>query len=164
MCCSTPFYEEFKLRVPTLITLLDLLRNYSRVHIATPGPLGIMAFGVAKALGLSTTFAFHTDVPAYAYTYIGNPELMNFSYKLIALLCNACERVFTPSEAYKKLLREKGVKEEKIKVFKRGVDTNLFNPSKKEEGFFQRNLECRLREMWSSMWTGSQRKRCGPVC
>jgi glycosyltransferase involved in cell wall biosynthesis len=137
---STHFYEEFKLRVPTLISLLDLLRNYSRVHIATPGPLGIMAFGVAKALGLSTTFAFHTDVPAYAYTYTVSRELIDISYKLIALLCNACERVFTPSEAYKKLLREKGVKEEKIKVFKRGVDTNLFNPSKKEEGFFQRKF------------------------
>lgn len=107
---SIPFYEEFKLRVPTLITLLDLLRNYSRVHIVKPGPLGIMVFGIAKALGLSTTFAFHTDVPAYAYTYTGSRELMDFSYKLIALLCNACERVFTPSEAYKKFLREKGVK------------------------------------------------------
>ncbi|MFZ8786867.1 glycosyltransferase family 4 protein, partial [Thermocrinis sp.] len=142
---STPFYEEFKLRVPTLISLLDLLRNYSRVHIATPGPLGIMAFGVAKALGLPTTFTFHTDVPAYAYTYTGSPELMDISYKLIALLCNACERVFTPSEAYKKLLKEKGVKEEKIKVFKRGVDTSLFNPSKKEEDFFQRKFGVQVR-------------------
>jgi glycosyltransferase involved in cell wall biosynthesis len=128
---STPFYEEFKLRVPTLITLLDLLRNYSRVHIAKPGPLDIMAFGIAKALGLSTTFAFHTDLPIYAYAYTGSRELMDISYKLITLLRNACERVFMPSEAYKKLLREKGVKEEKIKVFKRGVDTSLFNPSKK---------------------------------
>ena len=142
---STPFYEEFKLRVPTLITLLDLLRNYSRVHIAKPGPLGIMAFGVAKALGLPTTFTFHTDVPVYAYAYTGSRELMDFSYKLIALLCNACERVFTPSEAYRKLLREKGVKEEKIKVFKRGVDTTLFNPSKKEEGFFQRKFGVQVR-------------------
>jgi glycosyltransferase involved in cell wall biosynthesis len=142
---STPFYEEFKLRVPTLISLLDLLRNYSRVHIATPGPLGIMAFGVAKALGLPTTFTFHTDVPAYAYTYTGSPELMDISYKLIALLCNACEKVFTPSEAYKKLLKEKGVREEKIRVFKRGVDTNLFNPSKKVEGFFQRKFGVQVR-------------------
>jgi glycosyltransferase involved in cell wall biosynthesis len=142
---STPFYEEFKLRVPTLITLLDLLRNYSRVHIATPGPLGIMAFGVTKALGLPTTFTFHTDVPAYAYAYTGSRELMDFSYKLIALLCNACERVFVPSEAYKKLLKEKGVKEEKLKVFKRGVDTSLFNPSKKEEGFFQRKFGVQVR-------------------
>jgi Glycosyltransferase len=142
---STPFYEEFKLRVPTLISLLDLLRNYSRVHIATPGPLGIMAFGVAKALGLPTTFAFHTDVPAYAYTYTGSRELMDISYKLIALLCSACERVFVPSEAYKKLLKEKGVKEEKIKVFKRGVDTSLLNPSKKEEDFFQRKFGVQVR-------------------
>ena len=142
---STPFYEELKLRVPTLISLLDLLRNYSRVHIATPGPLGIMAFGVAKALGLPTTFTFHTDVPVYAYAYTGNRKLMDISYKLIALLCNTCERVFVPSEAYKKLLKEKGVKEEKIKVFKRGVDTTLFNPSKKEEGFFQRKFGVQVR-------------------
>jgi glycosyltransferase involved in cell wall biosynthesis len=48
-------------------------------------------------------------------------------------------------EAYKKLLKEKGVKEEKIKVFKRGVDTSLFNPSKKEEGFFQRRFGVQVR-------------------
>ena len=104
-----------------------------------------MAFGIAKALGLPTTFAFHTDVPAYAYTYTGSRELMDISYKLISLLCNACERVFTPSEDYKKLLKEKGVREEKIRVFKRGVDTNLFNPSKKEEGFFQRKFGVEVR-------------------
>jgi predicted metal-dependent phosphoesterase TrpH len=80
---STPFYEEFKLRVPTLIPLLDLLRNYSRVHIATPGPLGIMAFGVAKALGLPTTFAFHTDcLPTHTPTQ----EAQNLWTSLTSLL------------------------------------------------------------------------------
>jgi glycosyltransferase involved in cell wall biosynthesis len=142
---STPFYEEFKLRVPTLISLLDLLRNYSRVHIATPGPLGHYGFWCCQGFGTSYHFYLPHGCACLRIHLHRKPELMDISYKLIALLCNACERVFTPSEAYKKLLKEKGVKEEKIKVFKRGVDTSLFNPSKKEEGFFQRKFGVQVR-------------------
>ena len=137
---STPFYEEFKLRVPSLVELLDVLKRYSHVHVATPGPLGIMSILVAKLLNLPLTFAFHTDVPSYAYKYTNSVELRDWLYRAITLICHLADKVFVPSETYLRVLAEKGVALDKIRVFKRGVDTELFSPSYREEDFFQKNF------------------------
>ncbi len=137
---STPFYEEFKLRVPSLVELMDVLKKYTHIHVATPGPAGIMAVLVAKLLNLPLTFAFHTDVPSYAYKYTNSLELKDWLYRAFALICHLADRVFVPSDTYLNRLAEWGVSTEKMRVFKRGVDTELFSPSYREEGFFQRSF------------------------
>ncbi|WP_448584524.1 glycosyltransferase [Thermocrinis sp.] len=137
---STPFYEEFKLRVPSLVELLDLLKEYSHIHVATPGPAGIMSILIAKLLNLPLTFAFHTDVPSYAYKYTNSADLRDWLYRAFAFICQLADRVFVPSETYLRTLVERGVSADKIKIFKRGVDTELFSPSYREKDFFQKNF------------------------
>jgi len=135
-----PFYHEYKLRFPSLIELLDILKNYTHVHVATPGPLGLMAFMVAKVLNLNLTFAFHTDIPMYVYNYTQSESLKNLLYKAISILCNLSDITYVPSLKYAKVLMELGVKIDKIRIFKRGVDTQLFNPIHREEKFFEKNF------------------------
>lgn len=142
MWIPTPFYEEIKLGLPYLTQILDLLEKegFTGVHIATPGPLGLIAFLVGKILGLRTTFAFHTDIPTYARIYTGDEELENILWKFFVSLANSSDKFFIPSEYYKNLFINRGVKPSKISVFVRGVDTEFFSPYKREDDFWTTKL------------------------
>ena len=138
----TPYYEELKLGVPSLLELIDLLERegFTQVHIATPGPLGLMAFLAGKLLGLKVTSAFHTDIPSYARLYTQDEELEKILWKAFVLMANLSDRFFVPSEHYLRLFVNKGVNPYKISLFRRGVDTELFSPYKKDEGFWSKNF------------------------
>lgn len=138
----TPFYEELKMGFPNFLDLVDLLEKegFTQVHIATPGPLGLLSLLAGKLLGLRITFAFHTDIPTYARTYTGDPDLEELLWKAFVFIGNLSHKFFVPSEYYKKVFVNKGLSYGKIGIFKRGVDTELFSPDKREEGFWTRKL------------------------
>lgn len=142
----TPFYEELRMGVPNFLELLDLLERegFSQVHIATPGPLGLLGFLAGKLLGLRTTFAFHTDIPTYAKTYTGDPDIEEILWRFFVLLGNWSDRFFVPSEHYRKVFTGKGLSYGKIGVFKRGVDTELFSPNKRQEDFWHKKKHQRV--------------------
>jgi glycosyltransferase involved in cell wall biosynthesis len=138
----TPFYEEIKLGLPSFTQIVDILEreNFTGVHIATPGPLGLMAFLAGKMLGLRITFAFHTDIPTYARVYTGDEELENILWRFFTLLANSSDKFFVPSEHYKNLFINRGANPSKISVFTRGVDTELFSPYKRDDEFWTTKL------------------------
>ncbi len=133
-----PYYPEFKVRIPSLIDLLDLFQKegYTHVHVSTPSALGLMALVLAKALHLKVSFTFHTDVPSYAFVYTQSKDLEESLWKAFSYLGNLCDKVFVPSLHYGRLLSSAGVDFSKVKVFKRGVDMRKFNPSYKDENFW----------------------------
>ncbi|MDW8033171.1 MAG: glycosyltransferase [Aquificaceae bacterium] len=141
----TPFYEELKMGVPNFLDLLELLERegFTQVHVATPGPLGLLGFLAGKILDLRVTFAFHTDLPAYARTYTGDAELEELFWKFFLFIGNLSDRFFVPSEHYRRLFVNRGLSYGKVGVFRRGVDTELFSPYKREEDFWIRKLNLR---------------------
>ncbi|MCS6875826.1 MAG: glycosyltransferase [Aquificaceae bacterium] len=139
----TPFYEELKMGLPNLLELIDLLEEegFTQVHLATPGPLGILGLIAGKVLNLRVTFAFHTDLPAYARTYTGDPQVEELFWKAFLLIGDLSDKFFVPSEYYRKLFVNKGLSYGKVSVFKRGVDTELFSPYKREENFWSKRFD-----------------------
>ncbi len=142
----TPFYKELKMGVPDFKDLVEELERggFTGVHVSTPGPLGLMAFLAGKLLGLRVTFAFHTDIPTYACVYTGDGELEGFLWKVFVFLANSSDRFFVPSEHYRRLFLSKGVEPSKVRVFRRGVDTKLFSPYKRNENFWNDRLGKRV--------------------
>ncbi len=142
---ATPFYEELRMGVPNFLELLDLIEKegFTQVHIATPGPLGLMGFLAGKVLNLRITFAFHTDIPAYARTYTGDSQMEELLWKAFVLLGNLSDRLFVPSEHYRKLFISNGLEYGKVSTFKRGVDTELFSPQKRREDLWTEKLGIR---------------------
>ncbi len=140
-----PFYEELRMGVPSFLELVDFIekKGFTNLHIASPGPLGLMAFLAGKLLNLRVTFTFHTDVPSYAKSYTRDENLEEFLWKAFELLMNSCDRCFVPSEHYRKLLSNKGVSYSKLSLFRRGVDAELFSPYKREENFWGNRLGIR---------------------
>jgi len=106
------------------------------VHIATEGPLGFSALNVARKLGIPVVTSFHTNFHTYGdhyhYAFLAKPLLAYFRW-----FHNRTRATFVPSQHVVDELEGFGF--QNVKVFSRGVDTELF-------GGHRRSAE--LRQSW----------------
>lgn len=126
-----PRYPELKLGLPSKKTLVKTwtLRRPDVVHIATEGPLGWSALQAAKVLKLPVTSDFRTNFQSYSKHY-GVGWLRKPIVAYLRKFHNATACTMVPTKELKKTLSENGFLN--LKVVSRGVDTSLFNTSKRD--------------------------------
>ena len=126
-----PSYPELKLGLPSKKTLVKTwtLRRPDVVHIATEGPLGWSALQAAKVLKLPVTSDFRTNFQSYSKHY-GIGWLRTPIVAYLRKFHNATACTMVPTKELKKTLSENGFLN--LKVVSRGVDTSLFNMSKRD--------------------------------
>ncbi|GAB6072129.1 glycosyltransferase [Venenivibrio stagnispumantis] len=136
---NLPEYEEIKINIPNFLDVLEYIEkeNFDVIYSATPGIMGIYGFIISKILGIPFVVAHHTDFPEYIKRYTNDHFAYQYTWKAFSFLYNNADKVLSPSNHYKNELIKNGVKSEKIKVFKRGVDLNKFNPSYKDPTFWE---------------------------
>jgi glycosyltransferase involved in cell wall biosynthesis len=127
-----PRYPELKLGLPSKKTLVKAwtLRRPDVVHIATEGPLGWSALQAAKVLKLPVTSDFRTNFQSYSKHY-GIGWLRKPIVAYLRKFHNATACTMVPTRELKKTLGENGFAN--LKVVSRGVDTQLFNVSKRDQ-------------------------------
>jgi glycosyltransferase involved in cell wall biosynthesis len=138
-----PFYREMKMYVPQLRSYLGHVRAHetSILHLTTPGPLGLAALWIAGRTGLPMVGSFHTDLAAYSRILSGSPRLGYWLQQYMRWMYGHCERVLVPSHATGVLLASARMRTERIAIWPRGVDTNLFSPAKRSTS---------LRDRWGA--------------
>jgi glycosyltransferase involved in cell wall biosynthesis len=125
-----PRYPELKLGLPSKKTLVKTwtLRRPDVVHIATEGPLGWSALQAAKVLKLPVTSDFRTNFQSYSKHY-GVGWLRKPIVAYFRKFHNATACTMVPTRELMRTLSENGFAN--LKVVSRGVDTKLFNISKR---------------------------------
>ncbi|QQE11861.1 glycosyltransferase family 1 protein [Planctomycetota bacterium] len=126
-----PKYEGLRFGLPAKKKLLNRWR-YRRpdiVHIATEGPLGLTALWAAKKLKIPISSSFHTNFQSYTSHY-GFGFLKQIAFKYLRYMHNSTQATIVPSNDVYKLLQNVGF--ENLHVIGRGVDTKLFNMSKRK--------------------------------
>ena len=125
-----PRYPELKLGLPSKKTLDKTwtLRRPDVVHIATEGPLGWSALQAAKVLKLPVTSDFRTNFQSYSKHY-GVGWLRKPIVAYLRKFHNATACTMVPTRELMRTLSENGFAN--LKVVSRGVDTKLFNISKR---------------------------------
>jgi glycosyltransferase involved in cell wall biosynthesis len=113
-------YQTIKSKMPDII------------HLATEGPLGLACLGIAKSLQIPVVSSFHTNFDLYANDYKMGVLSSGISHYL-KWFHNQTEATFAPSNACCERLQALGYKN--IKIWTRGVDTSLFNPTQKDLNF-----------------------------
>lgn len=106
------------------------------IHIATPSLLGNYALKTAKRMGLPVITIYHTNFISYVDYYIKNlPFLIDFAKvkvkDTIRSFYNQCDTVYVPSRCMIEELANEGVRTDVMKLWERGIDRNLFSPSKR---------------------------------
>lgn len=135
-----PRYPELKLGLPSKKNLVKAwtLRRPDVVHIATEGPLGWSALQAAKVLKLPVTSDFRTNFQSYSKHY-GVGWLRKPIVAYLRKFHNATACTMVPTRELQRTLGENGFVN--LKVVSRGVDTALFN-------FTKRDLQ--LRASWGA--------------
>ncbi len=136
---SLPEYDAQKLAFPPFMDVLGAIEkgNYYEVIISTPGPMGLNALMAARLLGLRTVGIYHTDFPKYVKSLTQDEVLEQLAWRYMQWFYGQMERIYVPSEFYRKQLTENGFDSAKLRVLPRGVDCARFNPGKRDEHFWE---------------------------
>lgn len=133
---SLPNYPGVKLGLPVWHRLSKLMRTQfpDVVHVVTEGPLGWAAVLTARGLGLPVTSGYHTHFDQYSGHY-GLRWLAPLVTRSLDALHRRCEATLVPAPELAQALSERGIPN--VQVVGRGVDTDLFNPARRNPALRQ---------------------------
>lgn len=121
-----PSYPEIRL---SLVAHGDIGRRLDglkpdAVHIATEGPIGWAARAACGHRRWSFTTSYHTRFPEYLAARL--PVPLSWSYALLQRFHAAAARTLVSTETLRRELAGRGF--ERLGIWSRGVDTELFRP------------------------------------
>ncbi len=128
-----PEYPEQKIFYPPFLEMLNYCceQNFTHIHAATPGPIGLAALAIAHILKLPINGTYHTALPQYARYLTGDAAIEDLTWKYALWYYGRMDAVYVPSRSTGDELVARGLPPEKIRLFPRGIDTRLFHPSKR---------------------------------
>jgi glycosyltransferase involved in cell wall biosynthesis len=137
-----PEYPDQKLFYPPVLEMLNYCyeQGFTHIHSATPGPIGLAALAIARILNLSIDGTYHTALPQYAHYLTGDAAIEELTWKFTMWYYGQMDRVYAPSRSTADELIEKGISADRIRIIERGIDINMFHPSKRN-GFFKQHCK-----------------------
>ncbi|WP_068085769.1 glycosyltransferase family 4 protein [Polycladidibacter stylochi] len=132
-----PSYPEIRLSVtwPAAVRKRISSFNCSHLHIATEGPLGLMAQRVARQEGLVFTTSYHTRFPEYLNARLPIP--LSLSYAWLRRFHNSGSGCMVATQSLENELAQRGFK--RMMRWSRGVDHDRFRPD--HESVFNGGVE-----------------------
>lgn len=136
---AIPKYPDLQFGAPVYGQIRQVLENFKPdvVHIVTEGPLGLAALYAAKKMYIPVSSGFHSSFDEFAgffgFSWLGKivKSYLRFFHQLTEVTC-------VPSQVSLQRLAQWQMRCG-LSVVSRGVDTNLFKPTR-------RNLQ--LRQQW----------------
>jgi glycosyltransferase involved in cell wall biosynthesis len=134
-----PEYELQSLSFPPVLQILDYIarEEFTELIISTPGPVGLSAVLAAKLLGLPSSSIYHTDFPQYVGILTDDAFMETLTWNYMHWFYSQQELVYVNSEDYRRSWIARGIPEERLRILPRGLDTRLFTPERRQEGFWQ---------------------------
>ncbi len=125
-----PWYRDMRIYWPRVRAFAREVRRQRTdvVHITTPGPIGLAGRWIAMHYGLPLVGSYHTQLGDYTALLSGSARLGRLTETYMRWFYGPCERLFVPSAATMALLFARGYKGDRLSVWGRGVDTEMFSP------------------------------------
>lgn len=127
-----PRYPELRFGLPAAATLERLWRatRPDAIYVATEGPLGRSAVGVAERLGIPVCTGFHTRFDDFARHY-GFGFLTPLVFRYLRNFHNRAAATLVPTAELVDFLRAHGFRN--VSILRRAVDTQRFDPCHRDE-------------------------------
>ncbi|MDR6224924.1 glycosyltransferase family 4 protein [Desmospora profundinema] len=131
------FYPEHRLSFPNPFFIRRELREFrpDLIHVTTPFNMGLMGLHIAKKEGIPLVASYHTHFDRYLQ-YYRLQFLSSWIWNYMRWFHESCELLLAPSDETKQLLENKGLP--RLDLWRRGVDTELFCPSRANHAFRRR--------------------------
>jgi glycosyltransferase involved in cell wall biosynthesis len=88
-------------------------------------------------LGLRAVGIYHTDFPQYVRILTDDSFLETLTWNYMHWFYSQLDIIYVNSQDYRRCWVERVIPEEKLKILPRGLDTKLFNPSRRDEKFWR---------------------------
>jgi glycosyltransferase involved in cell wall biosynthesis/predicted metal-dependent phosphoesterase TrpH len=127
---SLPEYPELKLHFPPILDVIDAFEQggFTKVHVSTPGTMGLLGLAIAKLMDVPIAATYHTDIPQYVGSLTNDLFLESTAWNFIIWFYNQMDEVMVPSKSTRDQLVERGLSPGKVRPLPRWVDTELFTP------------------------------------
>jgi len=137
---ALPEYPELIMYFPPILDVIDYIERegFTRIHVSTPGTLGLLALFIAKLMDIPVSATYHTDIPQYVMSLTNDEFLENMSWKYVIWFFNQMEEVLVPSKSTQDQIIEKGISPEKVKPLWTWVDTKIFSPIKRDSRIWEK--------------------------
>ncbi|SHM17445.1 glycosyltransferase family 4 protein [Roseibium suaedae] len=121
-----PTYPEIRLSLAHKGMVRRRIRDFGcdHLHIATEGPLGLLAASVARSMGKPFTTSYHTRFPEYVSARL--PVPLKWSYSWLRRFHNSGNGCMVATQTLESDLRERGFTN--LMRWSRGVDEGIFRP------------------------------------
>ncbi|MEF3255217.1 MAG: glycosyltransferase [Deferribacterales bacterium] len=125
-----PYYNKLTIKVPSALKMLKAVYEFSpdEIYVSTPGPIGLLGLILGKIMNIKTIGIYHTDFTHEIYEISEDENLSSTVEQFTNFFYNNFDEIKATSKSYIKSLTNRGLKEEKLTIFRRGIDTNLFKP------------------------------------
>jgi glycosyltransferase involved in cell wall biosynthesis len=126
-----PYYEKLTVKVPSFFAMIDRLGKEmpDEIFISTPSVIGLYGLFFAKLFGIKCTTVYHTDFTMQAKNLIANTSpLLQLIEIYTKWFYESSDRILVPTEEYISILSKRGFDRDKMGIFYRGIDTELFSP------------------------------------
>ncbi len=129
-----PSYPDVRVTLATVRRLSAVLREQGAdvMHLASPFILGWRGLAAAEPLGVPSVAVYQTDIPLYAEKY-GVPGAAPAATRHLGRLHNRATLTLAPSSSAVERLAAAGVDDDRVRIWRRGVDTERFAPSRRTE-------------------------------
>ncbi len=134
---AIPLYKRYRFSIFTKSILFRELNKFQPdlIHIHTPDLLGFEAINYGLVHKIPVVATHHTRFDVYL-SYYHLSFLTNLAWFWMRKLYTKCNLVFCPSKQVLEELQIKGISN--LMLLSHGVDTALFNPSKRSREFRQK--------------------------
>jgi glycosyltransferase involved in cell wall biosynthesis len=134
-----PEYPEQKVFLPPFLEMLNYCyeNEFTQIHVATPGPLGLAALAIGRIMKIRVTGTYHTAIPQYALSLTGDGSIEDLVWRYTTWFYDQMSMILVPSMSTGSELIGKGIQAEKVCLFPRGVDTVKFHPAKRDPNFLK---------------------------
>jgi glycosyltransferase involved in cell wall biosynthesis len=118
------FYSAYTLRLPSILSALDIIANESpdEIVISTPGPVGLLGLAAARVLGVRCTGIYHTDFTKQADLFIGDEWVSSAVEAYTRWFFQQMDHVRVPSQQYITMMSDRGLDPSRMSIFRRGIE------------------------------------------
>ena len=129
-----PRYPDVRVTLASAHRLASVMREHGAevVHLASPFVLGWRGLAAAEALGIPSVAVYQTDIPSYAERY-GVAGAAPALTRHLGRLHRRATLTLAPSSSAIERLGAAGVGDERMRLWRRGVDTERFTPAQRSE-------------------------------
>ncbi|WP_448004127.1 glycosyltransferase [Agromyces bauzanensis] len=129
-----PSYPDVRVVLSGAHRLAAIMRGHGAdvLHLASPFVLGWRGLVAAEPLGIPSVAVYQTDIPSYAERY-GVPGAAPALARHLGRLHRRATLTLAPSTSALERLGELGVDADRLRLWRRGVDTERFAPGRRSE-------------------------------